>query len=72
VTDEDPEEIDEGVSGIDEKVVVKVEVPVVGREDMIGEPGECGVIGESESLSRRAVGNGGGNSLPRAVLLKLV
>jgi hypothetical protein len=57
------EDADEGVSGIEEKALVNVDVPVVGRDELIGDEGECGVIGESESRSLRpAMGSGGGNS----------
>lgn len=64
VAEVDVEDIDEGVSGIEENAEVNVDVPVVGRE-LIGETGECGVTGESESRSRRPTGRGGGNSRPR-------
>jgi len=58
------EDVDEGVSGMEEKVFVNVEVPVVGREET-GEVGERGVTGESESRSFRPTGRGGGISFPR-------
>lgn len=71
VADVEDEEIDEGVSGIEENAEVNVDVPVVGREEVMGEEGECGVMGESESRSRRPIptGSGGGSSRP---LLKFV
>jgi hypothetical protein len=59
------EDMDEGVSGMEEKLVLKVDVPVVGREDVIGEPGEWGVMGDPESRSCRDTGSGGGNSRGR-------
>ena len=35
------EDMDEGVSGMEEKLVLNVEVPVVGREEVVmGDPGE--------------------------------
>jgi hypothetical protein len=34
------DEAEEGVSGIEENVEVKVDVPVVGREEVTGEVGE--------------------------------
>jgi hypothetical protein len=58
------DDAEEGVSGIEEKAVVNVEVPVVGREDT-GEMGERGVTGESDSRSLRPAGRGGGISLAR-------
>jgi hypothetical protein len=36
----DEEDEEEGVSGMEEKVEVKVEVPVVGREEVMGDVGE--------------------------------
>ena len=66
VAEVDEEDIDEGVSGIDENALVNVDVPVVGREEVMGEIGEWGVTGESESRSRRPTGRGGGGgSRPR-------
>lgn len=61
----DVDDADDGVSGMGENALVNVEVPVVGRDDVIGEIGECGVTGESESRSCRPVGRGGGSSRPR-------
>ena len=40
VAEDDDEDVDEGVSGIEENALVNVDVPVVGREDVIGEIGE--------------------------------
>jgi hypothetical protein len=40
VTVVEEEDMDEGVSGMELKLVLKVDVPVVGREEVIGEPGE--------------------------------
>lgn len=67
----DVDDAEEGVSGIEENALVKVDVPVVGREEFIGDEGERGVTGESlESRSRRPVlGRGGGTSLPRATFV---
>ena len=64
VAEVDAEDAEDGVSGMEEKAVVKVEVPVVGRDDT-GEMGECGVTGESDSRSLRPTGSGGGTSLLR-------
>jgi len=58
-----------GVSGMEEKLVLKVEVPVVGRDEVIGEPGEWGVMGEPESRSWRDTGRGGGSSRGRPRLV---
>jgi hypothetical protein len=69
VAEVEEDDVDDGVSGIDENALVNVDVPVVGREDVIGEIGEWGVIGESESRSRRPTGRGGGNSRPRLRLV---
>jgi len=55
------EDADEGVSGIE----ANVDVPVVGRDDVMGELGENSVVGESESRFPRPTGRGGGKSRPR-------
>ena len=59
------DDIDETDSGMDEIAFVNVDVPVVGREKVTGDIGDCGVTGESDSLSNRLIGSGGGSSLPR-------
>ena len=69
VAEVDDDDIEEGVSGIEENALVNVDVPVVGREEVIGEIGDCGAIGEPESRSCRPTGNGGGNSRPRLTLV---
>jgi hypothetical protein len=64
VPEVEADDAEEGVSGMEEKAVVNVEVPVVGREDT-GEIGERGVTGDSDSWSLRPAGSGGIASLPR-------
>lgn len=40
VAEVDVEDVEEGVSGTEENVLVNVDVPVVGREDITGDIGE--------------------------------
>jgi hypothetical protein len=65
VAEVEVEDADDGVSGMDENALVNVDVPVVGRDDVIGDVGECGVTGDPESRSCRPTGRGGGTSRPR-------